>query len=612
MFVVQPGIRIRTTGTVVVTLLALCTFGFAQKPMQSPVDSTNNPSIEVATTAAQNAAATNIMLGWMTKNLGTQLAMKDPMHEFALTNLFKDRTNQWNGQLTQMFNGIPVRGGHLQISVQEGASDASHWSGVYLNDPEVDTNPTLSQSDAVKIATQMLKDMLTRKGGELDSANDNAGPNQINKSRSLLVDSGKSVATANLEIHPGGGPGHRKLTYHVVVSGHTRQQGKVQLHAWVDQNGNIAEAYDNIQHVCFDGLGETLYQGLQGNFFGSFFGFGYFKVYPAFGGEVLNDNCLRWGTFDNYNGSTTYQAFSPSIVFGNGATSDRNSSNADVMWSSIQTYSFEFYVLGRNAPDGNGGPGLYGSVDGLGNLISARNHIGVNYVNAYWDGGATNFGDGDGVRSGPLTSLDIVAHEWQHAVTQHTAGLVYSNESGAVNESMSDIMGAMAERYWYGETPTFVCGVNTWKMGELAWTPGDNTCDALRYLYAPWLGNQPWNYQNRLITSSDNGGVHTNSGISNYAFYIISKGGCGTFCLTAVPGGIGADAATNIFWRAERVYMGPFDGFAELRQKTIWAAGDLYGYNGPVWTQVRDAWNAVSVPRMCTFNFFGICLSFGD
>jgi len=616
MFAAQ--LRSRSLNSAVVFMLALSGIVFAQQPIQSPIDSTHNSPIEVQTTPAQDAAAKNLMLGWMTRNLGTQLAMKDPMNEFAMTSLFKDKTNQWNGHLTQMFKGIKVRGGHLEINIKEGAGDASHWSGQYLNDPEVDTNPTLSQKEAVEIATRMLKQMLQQKGGEMDDnaedANGNANNNGSKPDKSLLVDSGKSVATANLEVHPGDGPGKRKLTYHVVVSGHSRQQGAVQLNAWVDQNGNIAEAYDNIQPVCYDGVGITLYQGTQGTLGLFNFGFGYFKIYPAFGGNVLNDNCVRYGTYDNNNGSNTYQASAPGIFFGDGTTGDRNSSNADVHWSSIQANSFEFYVLGRNGPDGNGGPGLYGSVDGLGNLVSSRNHIGVNFVNAYWDGGATNFGDGDGVTSGPLTSLDIVAHEWQHAVTQYTAGLVYKDESGAVNESLSDIMGSMAERYWYGETPTYTCGVNTWKMGELAWTPQDDTCDALRYLYAPWLGNQPWNYQDlRLIgTSSDNGGVHTNSGISNYAFYIISEGGCGYFCLSAYPSGIGADAATAIFWRAERVYMGPYDGFAELRQKTIWSAGDYYGYFSPVWYQIRDAWDAVGVPRMCTVRFFGACLAYGD
>ncbi|PYY01006.1 MAG: hypothetical protein DMG64_15720 [Acidobacteria bacterium] len=619
MLLARLGIRTQTMGTLATFIMAFGMLSYGQDLLPSPIDSTHNPPTEVATTAQENAAAKNVIMGWMVKNLGSKMAMKDPMQEFAMTSLFKDNTNQWNSQLTQMFNGIPVRRGHLQINVVEGAADASHWSGQYLNDPEVDTTPALSQQKAIEIAKKKLKQMLKQKGGEIeDSADvDNGAATAGNSNRpdsSLLVDSGKlPVATAALEIHPGDGRGKRKLTYHVVVRGHSAQ-GEVQLHAWVDQNGNIVEAYDNDQAVCVDGLGATLYQGYQGLFSGFFYGFGsYFKMFPAFGGYVLNDTCTRWGTFDNYNTvSSTYQAFSPSVIFGNLATSDRESTNADVALASRQTYTFEFYVLGRNGPDSFGGPGYYGSVDGLGPLVSARNHVMTNWVNARWDGSATNFGDGDNVTSGPLTSLDIVAHEWQHAVTQYTANLVYADESGAVNESFSDIMGAMTERYWYGETPYYVCGLNTWKMGELAWTPGNGNCDALRYFYSPESGNQPRFYQNRQIGGLDNGGVHTNSGISNYAFYIISKGGCGYFCMTAYPSGIGASAATNIFWRAERVYMGPFDGFAELRQKTIWAAGDNYGRGSLVWAQVRDAWDAVGVPKMCTFNFFGLCLSYGD
>ena len=601
-------VRMRMSFCILMLMLLLVGIANGQQPMQSPVDSTVNQSIEVQTSAAQNAAATNLMMGWMAQNLAGTMGMKDPMHEFSAADIFKDRSDQWNVHLMQMYKGIPVRGGHLEINLQEGASDASHWSGNYMLNPEVDTNPTLSQDAAVKAATKMLKQMLKQKGGEMDAADKEKG---AHPNKSLLVDSGDSVASAALEIHPGDGPGKRKLTYHVVVSGHTKAQGDVQLHAWVDQAGNIVEAYDNIQPVCNDALGETLYEGYQGYYFG-YYGFGYFKAAPSGGGYVLNDNCTRWGTFDNYGGSSTYQAYSPSVLFGNLATSNRNSSNSDVHVSSQQTYSFEYYVLGRNGPNGSGGPGYYGSVDGLGTLVSARNHIGVNYVNAYWDGGATNFGDGDGVTSGPLASLDIVGHEWHHAVTQFTANLVYSNESGAINESLSDIMGAMAEKYWYGETSTSTCGRNTWKMGELAWTPGNGTCDALRYLYAPWLGNQPWNYQGRQIGGGDNGGVHTNSGISNYAFYMIAKGGCGYFCVGPYSGGIGADPARYIFWRAERVYMSPYDGFAELRQKTIWAAGDGYGYGGSVWQQVRNAWDAVGAPKMCTFYFFGSCLAYGD
>jgi thermolysin len=109
----------------------------------------------------------------------------------------------------------------------------------------------------------------------------------------------------------------------------------------------------------------------------------------------------------------------------------------------------------------------------------------------------------------------------------------------------------------------------------------------------PWLGGQPWNYQSRYTGSGDNGGVHTNSGIANYAFYILAKGGCGYTCV----GAIGADAATKIFFRALRYYMIPTDGFYWARYCTLWAAGDLYGYGSYQYNQVWNAWNAVGAPQ---------------
>jgi thermolysin len=155
-----------------------------------------------------------------------------------------------------------------------------------------------------------------------------------------------------------------------------------------------------------------------------------------------------------------------------------------------------------------------------------------------------------------------------------------------LNEAFSDIFGAMTERYWKGES------ANTWKIGEGSYTPG-TAGDALRYMNAPWQGGQPWNYQSRYTGSGDNGGVHINSGIANYAFYILSKGGCGYSCIS----GIGADAATRIFYRALRYYMIPTDGFYWARYCTLWAAGDLYGYGSFQYNQVWNAWNAVGAPQ---------------
>ncbi len=172
------------------------------------------------------------------------------------------------------------------------------------------------------------------------------------------------------------------------------------------------------------------------------YGIGYFNVdyWPAAFAWVLNDNSLRVGTYDMYGStSATYQASVSGCCgpyFGNYSFSNRNSTNADAHLSTIETYSFMYWVLGRNFVDGGGGPRVYYSVDGLGPLISARNHYGVSYNNAFWDGQKINLGDGDGVTFSPLTTLDIIGHEWHHGVTQYTAGLNYSVPVGSAERSV--------------------------------------------------------------------------------------------------------------------------------------------------------------------------------
>src|SRR5690606_17963299 len=136
------------------------------------------------------------------------------------------------------------------------------------------------------------------------------------------------------------------------------------------------------------------------------------------------------------------------------------------------------------------------------------------------------YGDGDGAVFSPLVTLDICGHEMTHGITQHTAGLIYSGESGALNESMSDVFGAMVERYAQG------AGSATWKRGDACYTPQNGADDALRYLddthkardKGYTADDDPDHYSERYVGPYDNGGVHINSGISNKAFYLLAMG----------------------------------------------------------------------------------------
>ena len=195
--------------------------------------------------------------------------------------------------------------------------------------------------------------------------------------------------------------------------------------------------------------------------------------------------------------------------------------------------------------------------------------------NAVWspDDAMMAYGDGDGTNMKQLAySLDVTAHELTHAVTSATADLQYLNESGALNESMSDIMGAVCEA-WADKAVT----ADTWLVGEDIWTPAV-AGDALRYMTTPVRDNYSKDYYpERLLGTDDNGGVHGNSGISNLAFYLLSVGGKHPRAKTAYTvQGIGIDRAAAIFQRGLTTKFTPTTSFAQARTLLETSAQELY------------------------------------
>jgi Zn-dependent metalloprotease len=227
-----------------------------------------------------------------------------------------------------------------------------------------------------------------------------------------------------------------------------------------------------------------------------------------------------------------------------------------------------------------------------GATMSSTVHYGLNYVNAFWDGSRMAYGDGDNNYAGPFAKdPDVVVHELTHAVTQYEAGLVYQNQSGALNEAMSDIMAAAADAWKNGAT------ANTWRLAETCWTPG-NASDAMRYMNNPTADGQSYDYYpERYTGGQDNGGVHLNSGIANLAFYLLSQGGKHprNKTTTDVPA-IGWNKADKIFYKALADYLSANATFQDARNATAQAATALFGANSPELTAVHAAWTAVGVP----------------
>jgi hypothetical protein len=232
------------------------------------------------------------------------------------------------------------------------------------------------------------------------------------------------------------------------------------------------------------------------------------------------------------------------------------------------------------------------SLDGKGLPLVASVHYGTGYDNAFWDGSQMVFGDGDGtIFLGFTRSIDVIGHELTHGVTQYTANLAYSGESGALNESISDVFGVLVKQRVLGQGADQA----DWLIGAELLAPGVNGV-ALRSMKAPGtayddprLGKdpQPATMGGYVYTSSDNGGVHANSGIPNHAFYLAATAIGGN--AWEVPGQIWYDVLTgpNITVDCD------FETFANL---TYAATVARFGDVSTEALAVADAWSQVGLP----------------
>ncbi|MEU3370069.1 M4 family metallopeptidase [Streptomyces sp. NPDC006711] len=264
------------------------------------------------------------------------------------------------------------------------------------------------------------------------------------------------------------------------------------------------------------------------------------------------------------------------------AESDQPSSDATVNRAHAGLgATFELYLkaYGRHSIDDSGLP------------LVASVHYGERYDNAFWNGEQMVFGDGDGDLFLDFTlPVDVIGHELTHGVTQYTANLDYFGQSGALNESVSDVFGSLIKQYALGQSAENA----DWLIGAGLLGPGIHG-EALRSMKAPGtayddprLGKdpQPAKMDDYVRTSRDNGGVHINSGIPNHAFYLVA---------TALGG--------NAWERAGKIWYATLTGgelhaeaqFADFARLSAKTARDLYGEGDEI-QAVLKAWSQVGVP----------------
>lgn len=233
------------------------------------------------------------------------------------------------------------------------------------------------------------------------------------------------------------------------------------------------------------------------------------------------------------------------------------------------------------------------SIDDRGMDLNAFVHFGRRVNNAFWDGSEMLFGDGDGVQLGNLSkSLTVAGHELTHGVVDHTSEFEYHKQSGALNESMADVFGALVNQWSLKQTVEEA----DWLIGAEVWTPGIPG-DALRSMKAPGTA-----YDNPLVGKDpqpdrmskfvnlpdtprgDNGGVHYNSGIPNKAFYMTAVG----------IGGFAWELTGRIWYEALRASH-PRDKFQDFADMTFQQAGTLFGAGSPEQAAVVAGWHEVEI-----------------
>ncbi len=466
-------------------------------------------------------------------------------HSYAVRDVMFDADGAEHVRVERLYQGLRVIGGDMVVH--------SSRNGSFL-----DASRTLGQAVALDIRARLG-------GAEALRA-------------AVLARSGSPEGVPQLVVYARGD--RPQLAYDVRLNSEQADGTPSELHVIIDATrGAVLDSWDDVHTApAPGGIGRSLFAGNVP-----------LTTETATGGFTLTDN-TRGGmrTVDMKNrqfGSGT--AFTDADnTWGNNATSDRATVAADAQYGVALTWDYYKQVHGRNgiANDGKG--------------AVSRVHYGRNYANAYWSDSCFCMTYGDGNSSIlPLVSIDVAGHEMSHGVTSRTAGLIYSGESGGLNEATSDIMGTNVE--------FFASNANDpgdYLIGEKLFTNGTSV---IRNMMKPSIDGQSADCYYASVGGID---VHYSSGIANHFYFLLAQGTtAGQPSPTCVAGntkvatgagtlsGIGREKAEKIWYRALTVYMTSGTTYAAARAATLSAAADLYGAGSAEVNAVATAWGAVLV-----------------
>lgn len=473
---------------------------------------------------------------------------------WQIYNILKDELGQVHYRARQYFNGIPLENGSIVIHTLEGK--ILSFNGEIIPERLIGGVRQLSTDEAISKALNYLpattyywqdeglNEMLRHASGKPDTSFYPVAK-LVYAAKDMLYTQ-KHLLCWKLDVYASE-PLAGKSIFVNAETGEVIASNDLILHTEV--TGSAVTKYSNTRAIQTDSTSPGNYRLREKN--------------RGNGIETYN---LKKGT--NYASGVD---FADADNVWNNVNANKDEVATDAHWGAEMTYDYYKNVHSRN------------SYDGAGAKILSYVHYSTSYNNAYWNGVCMTYGDGDGSTFTPLTALDVCGHEITHAVTSNSANLTYSYESGGLNESFSDVFGQTIEM-WARPTKW------NWRIGEDI-TPSGN---GIRSMTNPNLFNNPKFYKGNYWYSGagDNGGVHTNSGVQNYWYYLIANGSTGTnekgwsFKIDS----LGIDKAAKIAYRNLTVYLTSGSQYADARAYSIQAATDLFGTCSKEVINVTNAW----------------------
>ncbi len=511
----------------------------------------------------------------------TALQIENPEDEFQLREESTDSRGIKHSRMDQYHNGIKVYGG--EIILHEKDQEIFLFNGRSYPTPTLENlTPSISEIDAGQIIQSDHPNWQ-----ELDSGQRFFIAHEQLKSELVIYHPEKNITG-------------EKLAWHVIAIPNIVERWEYFIDA---QTGDILHKYNNVCQIHGGRCGSEEHSHTPSVSIEK-------ETHSpslVFGPETAQATDLQGltRTIDVYESGGTYYMLDASRTMFNSSLSNMPNDPSGVIWtinafntspadnnfsydhvsssnnswnnptavssqySGGKAYEYFKNTFGRESINGQGG--------NIVSFINVADENGNSMDNAFWNGAAMFYGNGDQAFNAPLAkALDVAGHEMSHGVIQNEANLQYQFESGALNESFADIFGAMIDR-------------DDWKIGEEVSNPSVFPSGTMRDMQDPHNGGnssdfywQPKHVNEQYMGNQDNGGVHINSGIPNHAYYLFA---------TAV----GKDKAEDLFYDVLSNYLVASSQFVDLRFAVVQAATQTYGAGSSEVIAAENAFNAVGI-----------------